>query len=627
MTAKQIRQAYLDFFKERGHEIVPSAPLVPENDPTTLFTGSGMQPMISYLLGEKHPLGNRIVDSQRSFRAEDIEEVGDDRHTTFFEMLGNWSLGSYWKEEQLSWLFIFLTEVVGLNPSNLYVTTFSGDPENNIPKDEEAIKIWEKLFAEKGIEAKAVDIVTEQDGYEKGMQGGRIFTYNVTKNWWSRAGIPQNMPSGEPGGPDSEVFFEFNSVKHDPKFGKHCHPNCDCGRFFEIGNSVFMTYQKQADGTFTELPQKNIDFGGGLERLAAAANNNPDMFLIDLLRPLIEEIEKLTKLKYEGSDKASMQVIADHIRASTQMIIDGVEPSNKQQGYVLRRLLRRSAVKLRQLDQTANAGQVLTQMAVKVLDIYDGVHGIDKVNQEQAVTEVVSREMERFAKTLDKGLKEMEKAGDDELNGELAFNLFQSYGFPFEITQELAAQRGITIDEAEFQEHYSKHKELSKKASKGMFQGGLADHSETVVKYHTATHLLHQALREVLGQEATQMGSNITGERLRFDFKWGGKLTEEEKKKVEAIMNQKIEQNLPVHKTIEAKDEALAGGALAFFKETYPKQVSVYTIGTDPKNNWYSKELCGGPHVASTGEIGPVKIIKEQAVGANVRRLYVKLAS
>jgi alanyl-tRNA synthetase len=622
MTADQIRQAYLDFFKEREHSVIPPAPLVLENDPTTLFTSSGMQPLVPYLKGEAHPMGTRLVNSQPSFRAEDIEEVGDNRHTTFFEMLGNWSLGDYFKAEQLPWFFEFLTQKVGLETSRLYVTVFEGDEV--VPRDEESIKIWQELF--KSSEPAKLG----EEGFDPKV---KIYTYPATKNWWSRAGTPEQMPVGEIGGPDSEVFFDFdpqgekqyhkNSVWKD----EACHVNCDCGRFLEIGNSVFMQYIKTENGGFEPLPKQNVDFGGGLERIAAAAKNEPDVFKIDLLWPLIEETENLTGKKYEGESLAPMRVMADHIRAASFIILAGVEPSNKQQGYILRRLLRRSAVKLHQLSKELKPGEVLAEMGAKVLAIYNGTDGVSLNEQEREVRSVISKEMERFAKTLDKGLKEMEKAGDDKLNGELAFNLFQSYGFPLEITQELAVERGTAIDEAEFQEHYSKHKELSKQASKGMFQGGLADHSETVVKYHTATHLLHQALREVLGQEATQMGSNITGERLRFDFKWGGKLTEEEKEKVEAIMNQKIEENLPVHKTIETKEEALAGGALAFFKETYPEQVSVYTIGTDPKNNWYSKELCGGPHVASTGEIGPVKIIKEQAVGANVRRLYVKLAS
>ncbi|MDP2734726.1 MAG: alanine--tRNA ligase-related protein, partial [bacterium] len=340
MGLSEIRSAYLAFFKERGHQIIPSSSLVPENDPTTLFTGSGMQPLLPYLLGQKHPMGTRLANSQKSFRAEDIEEVGDNRHTTFFEMLGNWSLGDYFKEEQLSWLFEFLTKEIGLDPEKLYVTVFSGDKESGIAKDTEAIAIVQRLFQEKGIEAKEVELVSEEQGYEKGMQGGRIFAYGVKKNWWSRAGVPSAMPEGEPGGPDSEVFFDF-STPHDERFGKNCHPNCDCGRFMEIANSVFMEYKKKGDGSFEKLAQRNVDFGGGLERLTAAASDDADVFKIDALAAVIARAEQLSGKKYK-EHLVSFRVVADHVRGAVFMIADGVVPSNTDRGYFVRRLLRRA---------------------------------------------------------------------------------------------------------------------------------------------------------------------------------------------------------------------------------------------------------------------------------------------
>jgi len=340
MNSNEIREKYLNFFKEKGHSIIPSASLVPENDPTTLFVGSGMQPLIPYLLGQPHAMGSRLVNSQKCFRAEDIEEVGDNRHTTFFEMLGNWSLGDYFKEEQLPWFFSFLTDELGLDPQKLYVTVFSGDQENNIQKDEESIAIWKQLFKEKGIEAKAVDFGEEERRYELGMQGGRIFAYGIKKNWWSRSGVPLHMPSGEPGGPDSEVFYDFGT-SHDTRYGKNCHPNCDCGRFLEIGNSVFMEYKKKEDGSFEKLRQRNVDFGGGLERITAAKNNEPDVFKGNLLFPLIQKTAELSQKSYEEHVN-SFRVIADHVRGAAFMIGDGVAPSNTERGYIVRRLLRRA---------------------------------------------------------------------------------------------------------------------------------------------------------------------------------------------------------------------------------------------------------------------------------------------
>ncbi len=618
LSANQLRQKYLDFFVARGHKVIPSAPIVLANDPTTLFTGSGMQPMMPYLLGQPHPLGTRLTDSQKSFRAGDIEEVGDNRHTTFFEMLGNWSLGDYFKKEQLSWFFEFLTKELGLDPKRLYVTVFIGDEKNGVGKDTESIEVWQKLFADSGIDAKEVDFDTEEKGYELGMQDSRIFAFGVKKNWWARNGaVPATMPSGEPGGPDSEVFYDFGTP-HDPKFGKECHPNCDCGRFLEIGNSVFMLYQKQADGSLKELAQKNVDFGGGFERILAAIHHDPDIFNTDLFKPIIKEIEKFTGKKYKDY-APEMRVIADHIKAATFMIYEGLEPSNKQQGYLLRRLIRRSAIKMHRLG--GGLTPQFSSICRAVFDTYrTEYNGLD-IQKWTQVSQSLDAEMSRFAKSLDRGLKEFDKADISQLNALFAFNLYQTYGFPVEISQELFQQKGIQLDMEEFNRIKVKHQDLSRTASEGFFKGGLADHSEVVTQYHTATHLLHQALRQVLGDKVHQAGSNLTSERLRFDFTYDKALTPEELKKVEDIVNEKISADLPVKAMTMSYDEAIKSGALAFFKEKYPDQVTVYTIGT------FSKELCGGPHVAATGEIGKIKIVKQESLGSSGRRIYLTKAS
>jgi alanyl-tRNA synthetase len=623
-TPHQIREAYLQFFTEepRNHALVPSSPLVPENDPTTLFTGSGMQPMMPYLLGAPNPKGQRLVDSQKCFRSQDIEEVGDNRHTTFFEMLGNWSLGDYFKKEQLGWFFEFLTDKVGLDPSRIYVTVFRGQPDLNIPKDTEAVEIWQQLFASKNIEAKDIDH-SEDDG----MQNGRIFYYDEKKNWWSRSGVPNKMPLGEPGGPDSEVFYDFGedlNLHQNSSFATQpCHVNCDCGRFLEIGNNVFMTYVKTEKG-FEPLQQKNIDFGGGLERIAAAAANDPDVFKTELFWPIIEQLQKASGKSYSDAVmQVSMRVIADHIKAATMLIIDGVFPSNKGQGYVLRRLLRRAALKAHTLG--VDFVHELPITATTVLTMYDGVHNIRKSEQKALVLEAIVQELQKFQKTLAAGLKIVEKT--DQVDGKMAFDLYQSYGFPLELTTELLQQKGHQLNIDDFQTEFQKHKDLSRTASAGAFKGGLADHSEVTTKYHTATHLLHAALRKILGQHVQQKGSNITGERLRFDFAHSAAMTEAEKQAVEKQINDWIAADLPVTVQTQEKQTALNSGAIAFFVEKYPDEVTVYTIGKDSDSDWISKEFCGGPHVQHTGEIGPIELQKEQSASAGVRRVYLKLKS
>jgi len=552
----------LRFFEKRGHVMMPSAPLVPENDPTTLFTGSGMQPMLPFLLGEPHPSGTRLVDSQKCFRSQDIEEVGDNRHDTFFEMLGNWSLGDYFKEEQLAWFWEFLTRELNFSSEKLYVSVFD--------EDKETADLWVKL----------------------GVSKERIFFYDEKKNWWSRSGVRANMPIGEPGGPDSEVFYDFGT-KHDPKFGKDCHPNCDCGRFVEIGNNVFMTYKKTVNG-FVPLEKKNIDFGGGLERLTAAANNDNDQFKTDLYWPIIQSIEA----DYE-TNKYAIRVMADHLKASVFLIQDGVLPGNKAQGYFLRRLLRRATVKMQQL-----------KLPLEFLPIIKAVFAIYPMYLKDfnLINQTIGEEISKFKKTLDAGLKMVGKISN--------FDLYQSYGFPKEVIKEL---QGDKFDEAEFEREKTQHQNLSRTAGKGMFRGGLQDRSEITTKYHTATHLLHAALRQILGNSVSQKGSNITAERLRFDFSFDRKLSESEIEEIEKLVNQKVVENIPVERLEMQKTKALEMGALAFFPEKYPEITNVYKIGN------FSMELCGGPHVNSTGEVGKINIFKEESAGAGVRRVYAKM--
>lgn len=610
MTIHDIRQKYFDFLQKRGHTLIPSTSLVPEGDATTLFTSAGMQPMMPYLLGQKHPLGTKLVDSQKCFRSQDIEEVGDLRHTTFFEMLGNWSLGDYFKKEQLEYFFTFLTskdEGLGLDPNKLFVTVFEGG--SGVPKDEEAINIWKNLFATVGIAAE---------------EGERIFPYPAQKNWWSRSGIPENMPVGEPGGPDSEVFYDFgaNLKFHEISLWKDepCHVNCDCGRYLEIGNSVFMQYVKKSDESLQELPQKNIDFGGGLTRLEAAVRNDPDMFNISVLAPVIKKIEDISGKSYEEQEhKAPMRIIADHLTAATFLIKDGVVPGNKAQGYVLRRLLRRAAVKLNFLTSSRESLLELPHLARTVIESYSEIY-FDPQIDFKPIHEVITTEITKFVNTLDKGLRELQK--NDKIDGKAAFDLYQNYGFPLEITTEILSQMGRTIDVEQFKTEFEKHKELSRTASSGMFKGGLADHSATVTAYHTVTHLLHAALRQILGKGVEQKGSNITSDRLRFDFSHNEKISDEQIQSIESLINQKISENLPVTREEMPKDKALASGAMAFFGQKYPDIVSVYSIGTE--GNIFSKELCGGPHVTNTKELAKIKIVKQESLGAGTRRLYLQ---
>lgn len=617
LSGNDIRTKYLTFMEERKHAVIPSAALVPENDPTTLFTGSGMQPLIPYLMGQPHPKGTRLADSQKCFRAEDIEEVGDNRHTTFFEMLGNWSLGDYFKAEQLPWIYTFLTKELGLDPSRLYVTVFAGDSDAGVPRDEESVAIWQEIFAADDIDASVAEMGSEEAGGARGMQPGeRIFYYDAAKNWWSRSGKPSNMPVGEIGGPDSEIFYDFGT-EHDPQFGEHCHPNCDCGRFLEIGNSVFIEYVKTEDGSFQKLPQQNVDFGGGLERITAAVNGNADVFTIDLLRNVIAGIEQLSGKKYEDN-LVAFRVIADHIRGATFMIGDGVLPSNAEQGYFVRRLLRRS---VRYADTLGIREGTLKELANTVVDLYQDHYTNLAARREEILTAVAGEE-EQFRKTLEKGMREFEKLSTRDITGTEAFTLFSTYGFPFELTQELAAERDIAVDEEGFRKEMKKHQEQSRAGAEQKFKGGLADHSEKVIEYHTATHLTLAALRTELGDHVHQAGSNITGERMRFDFTHPDKVPREVLDRVENFVNEAIKNGGTV--TVESMPKETAENdptVEGSFWDRYPDTVTVYTI-TASDGTVLSRELCGGPHVSDLSEInGTFKITKEESSSAGVRRI------
>lgn len=654
MNAQDIRNAYLKFYQDRGHAILRRAPLVLYDDPTTLFTGSGMQPMIPYLLGEHHPKGVRLADSQTCIRAQDIDDVGDNRHTTFFEMLGNWSLGDYFKEQQIRWMWEFLTEVVKIDPKKLYVTCYIGEPAYNIPKDTEAAAVWKELFESKGIQADTADIGSEQQGYQRGINPGeRIFYYDGSKNWWSRNGKPETTPIGDPCGPDSEMFYEFDFVEHNPEFGEHCHPNCDCGRFMEIGNNVFMAYKKVADGVFEPLEQKNIDHGSGLERIAAAAMNSNDVFKISVMWPIVEKLQTISGKSYE-SHTESMRVIADHLRAATFLAVDGCVPSNKEQGYVMRRLIRRAIRYSFDLGVEQNFMQEIVPV---IADLYTNDFPEVAENRENIIA-VLVKEEKAFRQTLRKGIKEFErllaipkkayKSGDKYweqlvpdiqssyevyngpmLSGSDLFILHDTYGFPVELSEEEAFRRDIPFawdGLYYFNKFMNEQRERSQTARKGEFHGGLEGHDPIHLKYHTGTHLLGQALREVVNKDIQQHGSNITSERLRFDFN-SEKLTPEQKQAVEDLVNKWIDEDYPVSFKVYPTKQALDMGAIGAFNERYGDDVKVYRIGTPDAQ--ISFEVCGGPHVEHTGQLAEggkhFKILKEEASSAGIRRIKAVL--
>lgn len=642
MNAQDIRKSYLNFFKDRHHVVIPRANLVPQDDPTTLFTGSGMQPLIPYLLGEKHPAGVRLVNSQTCLRAQDIEEVGDTSHTTFFEMLGNWSLGDYFKKEQIQQFSEFIFDVVGLDPQKVYVTCYIGNAQFSIEQDNEAIELWKQEFKKRGVEPKVVSIGSAADGDRVGMQGGRIFLYDGGENWWSRGGDESKTPVGEPCGPDSEVFYDFGEELHDEaKWGK-AHPASDSPRFMEIGNNVFMSYRRTKTGV-EPLPSKNIDYGGGLERIAAAAINSHDVYKISLLWPIIEKLQTLSGKEYEQHTN-SMRVIADHLRGATFLAVDGITPSNKEQGYVMRRLMRRA---IRFAFELGVEQDLCREIVPVIADIYHDDYPEVAKNREQVI-DVLVREEKIFRQTLRKGLrvfetlaapvtltrrrngevaKTEEAKSPFKVSGDIIFKLYDTYGFPVELTKEEAYKQGIELEkdaDAHFNKLMAEQRERSQTAAKGTFKGGLADHSEISTKYHTATHLMYRALRNVLGDHVIQRGSNITAERLRFDFTHPEKVTPEQLSRVETIVNEQIKKDWPMSWREENTKKALANGVMGAFGDKYGETVKVYTVG-DPDGEHYSREICGGPHVEHTAQLAEggkhFKIKKEEASSAGVRRI------
>jgi alanyl-tRNA synthetase len=636
MNAQQIRQNYIEFFKHNQHKLIPRAQLVPQNDPTTLFTGSGMQPLIPYLLGETHPSGIRLVNSQTCLRAQDIDEVGDNRHTTFFEMLGNWSLGDYFKEEQIAWFFEFLTDKVGLDPNKIYVSCFIGSKEHGIPRDDEAAAIWQKLFKKKGIDAKIAEIGSQADGDKRGIkEGERIFFYDDGENWWSRAGGLDKTPVGDPCGPDSEVFYDFGPQNHDASFGQ-AHPASDSGQFMEIGNQVFMQYLRTDKG-FENLPKPNVDFGGGLERIAAAAIDSPDVFKISILWPIIEKLQEISGKDY-ASNQASMRVIADHLRAASFLAVDGIVPSNKTQGYVMRRLLRRAIRFAFDLGVEQN---FLQDVVPVIADMYHQDFPEVAENREKVV-DVLVHEEKIFRQTLRKGLRELEKIAnsisDDKgqavITGQIVFTMYDTYGFPIELTVEEVFKREDWLMHESWQEHFeaemTNQRQRSQTASKGTFKGGLGGQTLQHKKYHTATHLMYQALRDVLGDHVIQRGSNITEERLRFDFSHPEKVTPEQIKEVEKIVNEQIDNDLKVswheYPTKLAREEK---HALGQFGDRYGDTVKVYKMIADGAKKPFSFEICGGPHVDHTKQLSEdgkrFKILKEESSSAGIRRIKAVL--
>lgn len=628
MNAQDIRNAYIKFFNDRQHTTIARAALQLKDDPTTLFTGSGMQPLMPYLLGETHPNGTRLVNSQTCLRAQDIEDVGDNRHTTFFEMLGNWSMGDYFKEQQIRWFFEFLTDVVGLDPNKLYVTAFIGDKKHGIPRDDEAANIWQKVFEEKGIEAKIVEVGSQEDGDKRGINPGeRIFFYDDGENWWSRAGGLDKTPIGDPCGPDSEVFYDFGPQNHDASYGK-AHPASDSGQFMEIGNQVFMQYRRLPDGSFEPLAKKNVDFGGGLERIAAAQIDSPDVFKISLMWPIIEKLEELSSKKY-ASHTESMRVIADHLRAATFLAVDDVKPANKEQGYVMRRLLRRA---IRFAFDLGIEQNFFEQVVPVIADMYY-VDYPEVAEKREDVIATLVKEEKVFRQTLRKGLKEMQRFVADGLTGAELFMLYDTYGFPVELSTEEAFKQAIKLSDnwrQEFDDKMAEQRARSQTAAKGVFKGGLGGQSLIHKKYHTATHLMYQALRDVLGDHVVQHGSNITEERLRFDFSHPEKVTREQLDEVERIVNEQIAKDLKVsfaeYPTQVAREEK---GALGQFGDRYGDTVKVYKMIADGEEKPFSFEICGGPHVDHTLQLfedgKKFKIIKEESSSAGIRRIKAVL--
>jgi alanyl-tRNA synthetase len=584
----ELRSSYLKFFNQKDHKTIPSAPLIPEDDSSTLFISAGMHPLVPFLMGLDHPLGKKLVGFQKCLRTEDIEAVGSSYRHTFFEMLGNWSLGDYYKKESIAYSWEFLTKVLNIDTSKIFVTIFEGDEK--VPFDQESKDAWLSV----GLDEKKIIPLGRED------------------NWW-QAGVTG------PGGPDTEIYYDTGI---NP-CSKNCLPPCKCGKYFEIWNNVFMEYNQQEDGKLVPLKQKNVDTGMGVERVTAILQGKNDNFLIDLLFPLIDQIEKMTGLKYGSNEEVTkqMRIVADHIRAATFVINDGVEPGNVKQGYVLRRLIRRAVRQARRLKIN---GYFTKQISDQVVNVYKDIYPELEANSKQ-IFSVLENEEKKFANSLQKGLvhfeKEYEKIKDNKIPGNVAFDLYQTYGFPLEMIIEEAESKNpqIKVNTGEFDKLLQAHQEKSRKSAKGLFKGGLSDQSEDTVKLHTATHLLHWALREHLGSQIKQTGSAITPEKLRFDFSWDNKLTKEDLEKIESMVQGKIDEGYEVKMEIMPFKKAVEKGATALFKDRYPEKVSVYSIGD------FSTEICRGPHVKNLSELGKFKIIKEQSSSSGVRRIYAAL--
>lgn len=593
LTAREIIDIYISFFEKHGHKRISGSPLVPQNDPTTLFTSSGMQPLVPYLLGETHPAGNRLVDVQNCFRAVDIDEVGDNRHTTFFRMLGNWSLGDYFKSEEIPWLWEFLTEELKLPKDKLYVTVYKG--YENIPYDKISEEIWKGIFEKEDMEP-------------------RIFTDET--NWWSRSGPPDKMPPGEPGGPDTEVYYRFDDLEHNANCKGNDPGKCECGKFLEISNSVFMQFVKQNDGGFEELPKANVDYGGGVERLLAAVENKSDIFQTSLFKPIIESIEKETGKDYVDR-QTEMRIIADHLAGSAFLIASGIKPSKTEQGYILRRLLRRSFDNFEKLGGK-NVEPVLETIATAYSETDPQLS-----EKFEEIKNTALEEKQTYKKTVEEAISILGKGQGDEVNHEIsaedAFKMYSTHG----LSPTQIKSLGYIFDEQEFARLMEEHAKLSRSGAAQKFSGGLADHSEQTVRGHTATHLMHQALRDMFGTSLHQSGSNITAERVRFDFNFDRALTEDEIKQLEQAVNGKIKENLPVRFKMMNLDEAKKIGAIGLFDEKYADQVKIYFIGKEKP--YYSIEFCGGPHVSFTLQVKSFKIIKQENIGRGLRRLYAKV--
>lgn len=584
MTANELRTMYVNFFKERGHKEIASASLLPENDSTVLFTTAGMHPLIPYLLGEKHLGGKRLTDVQKCIRTEDIDEVGDDIHCTFFEMLGNWSLGDYFKQKSISMSFEFLTNYLQIPAERLAVTVFEGD--ELVPPDVEAEEIWKNI----------------------GLTSDQIYRYGREDNWWGPAG--QTGPCG----PDTEIFYDMGKSKCGPK----CGPSCHCGKYVEIWNNVFMQYNKEADGTFTELKQKNVDTGMGLERVLTILNGKNNVYDTDLFLPIMQKVEEILEREGRVLSEKDKRIICEHTRTITFILGDPmkISPSNTEQGYILRRLIRRIIRLFKKADINTN---YLCELSDVIIQQYKTTYP-ELGDNKEFILEQLQKEYTLFSKTLNDGLKKANRYLDNighcgVLSGELAFKLYDTYGFPIEFSSELASERGYRVDMDGFHKKFEEHQNKSRQGAAGKFAGGLADNNEKTARLHTATHLLNGALRRVLGDEVSQRGSNITSERLRFDFSFGRKVTKEELTQVEAIVNEAIAHNISVTSEEMTPEKAYGEGAVGVFSGKYGEIVKVYTVPG------YSKEICGGPHAKNTGELVSFKILKEEASSAGVRRI------